>query len=105
MLTRYRAVAFQDSTHGERARKFLKTVPDLTEYEWRFYRSFWELGTERSFNIVPGPIPRSAIVAYADEEGIDDPSERIIFKRFIRTLDNAYLNACAAKRAREESNK
>lgn len=53
----------------------------------------------------PGPIPRSAITAYADEEGIWDYSDRIIFMRYIRALDNAYLNALAAKREREESSK
>lgn len=80
-------------------------MPELTEYEWRFYRSFWDIGTERSFGMAPGPIPRSAIVAYADDEEIIDPTDRAILKRVIRAMDNAYLNALTAKRKREETNK
>jgi len=91
--------------HGEKARAFFAKMPELTPYEASFYRSFWEVGTERSFGMAPGPIPRSAIVQYCEDEGIWDPSDRIIFMRYIRAMDSAYLNALAKQRDKENSTK
>lgn len=55
-----------------------------------YWEAFNELSTERQIGMGVGPIPRSAIKAYADEFGIagDDYDP---FHRIIRTMDNAYL--------------
>lgn len=71
-------------------------MPELTEYEASFYRSFWEISTERNFGMAPGPIPMRAIDYYAEREGMG-PSDGMILARVIRAMDNAYLTALAKR--------
>lgn len=96
MLANWRALADKEGPQADKARAHLADVPELTDYEERFYRSFWEISTERSFGMAPGPIPMRAIDYYAEREGMG-PTDTMILNRVIRAMDNAYLAANAKR--------
>jgi len=54
--------------------------------------AFWELGTERQIGMSIGPIPHSAIVAYADRRGWHDEA---LFLDCIRAMDGVFLDYMA----------
>ena len=64
--------------------------PDILPWNRFYWESFFELSTERQIGMGAGPIPRSAIVAYAKESGIDG-DRYDVFHRIIRALDAEYL--------------
>jgi hypothetical protein len=51
--------------------------------------AFAELSTERHIGMNVGPIPHSAIVGYAERNGLND--EFVAFARAIRAMDSVYL--------------
>jgi hypothetical protein len=58
--------------------------------------AFSELTTERQTGFVTGPIPRSAIVAYAKEYDFsEEEKEDLLY--IIRYADRAHLKSLAAK--------
>jgi hypothetical protein len=65
--------------------------------------SCWrELETCRDFGMGIGPIPWTAIVAWAEVVGLDrDATWKLT--QVIRKLDNDYLGALAAKRRQQEN--
>jgi hypothetical protein len=81
---------------NEFAIEYLKKAPRLLHP--LYWEAFNDLSTERnSGGMGIGPIPRSAMRQYADEElGLTRP-ERDAFMWIIRQLDIKYLNNQAAK--------
>lgn len=53
-----------------------------------FWHAFWDLNTERQIGMSAGPIPFSAIGAYADRYGIRSVDEFDRFKSIIRAMDS-----------------
>lgn len=53
--------------------------------------AFFELSTDRQLGFSEGPIPFTAIDAYARRAGVDGPDEFMQLRRLIRALDHAYL--------------
>ncbi|WP_312795546.1 hypothetical protein [Tianweitania sp.] len=53
--------------------------------------AFFELSTDRQLSFSEGPIPFTAIDAYARRMGIDGLDEFMQLRRLIRTLDASYL--------------
>lgn len=67
-------------------------VPDYVFY----WNAFHDLGTERQLGMAAGPIPRSAVRAYALEQGIG--GDRFdLFWSIIRELDGAQMKLWAPK--------
>jgi hypothetical protein len=64
--------------------------PEIFPYNQFYWEAFWDLSTERQIGMAAGPIPRSAIIAYAQEYDIvgDDFD---LFYRMLRTMDGHYL--------------
>lgn len=57
-----------------------------------YYDAFWELHTERQVGMAQGPIPDSAIKAYAADPDLRlTRREQWAFKDIIRAMDNCYL--------------
>ncbi|WP_093086421.1 phage tail assembly chaperone [Sphingobium sp. AP50] len=96
-IANWRAIAHLDGPQAEKARIQLAKIPDLSDYEFGFYRAFGDLSTERPIGMAAGPIPRSAIVAYADEAEMDWTDSAILL-RVIRAVDTAYMQAVAKQR-------
>ncbi|WP_446650564.1 phage tail assembly chaperone [Alcaligenes faecalis] len=63
--------------------------PDLHDVEWSYWQAFWELSTDRQVGMASGPVPWTAIHAYAQSERITDVSS---FAGIIRAMDDAYLS-------------
>ncbi len=61
-------------------------------------RAFTHLSTERATGMSTGPIPWSAMVAYADREQMD-PEAADILVRVISAMDYDYLADVAEQRA------
>jgi hypothetical protein len=55
------------------------------------WSAFADLSTDRQVGFGIGPIPGSAIRAYAQWYGIDDADEYERFKSLIRTMDREFL--------------
>ncbi|WP_313392030.1 hypothetical protein [Sphingobium yanoikuyae] len=61
-----------------------------------YYDAFWNLHTERQVGMAQGPIPDSAIKAYAADPELQLTNrERWAFRDIIRAMDNTYLNITA----------
>ncbi len=75
-----------------------RTVPDdfLNQPEIEiqnvfYWEAFWDLGSERQVGMGVGPIPNSAMQAFADREGLGaDQFE--FFRGVIRAVDKDYLD-------------
>ena len=82
----------------------LRNRPELPEHLAFVWRAFGELATERTSGFGVGPIPWSAIEAYADRAGIADVDERADFKALIRVLDDVVVKH-HAEAARKSTDK
>lgn len=69
----------------------LKSRVDPAPHLVVHWNAFWELSTERQIGMGLGPIPWTAIVAYARELRFDDDDERERFRGLIRAMDGEYL--------------
>lgn len=63
---------------------------DHPEIEDWIMAAFADLSTDRSIGFATGPIPWTAIAAYADGAGLDREASKT-FVGYIRALDRAYL--------------
>lgn len=69
----------------------IQNAPSIYPGGLLYYEGFWELNTCRSYgNGVVGPIPWTAVRAYADEHEFKGHSRADLFT-IIRALDDAYL--------------
>lgn len=64
--------------------------PDIDEFNFWFFKAFWDLDTTRSFGSSIGPIPWTTIQAWADRHELD-PVTTETLTEVIRCLDGAYL--------------
>lgn len=60
--------------------------------------AFWELGTDRQLGMATGPIPAASIDRHTAGWPRDDAE---LFRRVIRALDGAYLDALEERRKAE----
>ena len=74
----------------------IKNAPRLQIGLEFYYRAFSELTTCRSLGFGPGPIPWTAIQAFAGTYGIRG-SDFFRFQTLIRAMDVAYLNYADSK--------
>jgi len=44
-----------------------------------------------------GPIPWTALMAYCDDQGMEDPDDRDDFVHLVWSIDSAYLKHIASK--------
>ena len=65
-----------------------------------YYLAFRELSTCRAFGFGVGPIPWTAIVAWADDAGYD-PEQREALQYVVREMDSVYLEHLEKKREQE----
>jgi hypothetical protein len=65
--------------------------PEIEPHLQFHWEAFNELSSERQIGMAMGPIPRSAIRAYADEVAMTG-DEFDAFNRLIRAMDNEYLS-------------
>lgn len=63
--------------------------------------AFADLSTDRAIGMAVGPIPWTAIKAYADEHELAGNARRVFFG-CIRAIDRAYLEDAAARQARKD---
>lgn len=77
--------------------KELGAQPKLAEGDLFYFNAFYELDTERSHGMSLVRIPRSAVMDYAAECGLAN-QDAYDFLYVIRQLDDANLEALAAKR-------
>jgi hypothetical protein len=72
--------------------------PEIEPHLQFHWEAFHELSTERQIGMAMGPIPRSAIKAYADEFAMtgDEFDE---FNRIIRAVDNEYMGMIHEKKS------
>lgn len=70
--------------------QWLRNAPRLWPGLSPIYAAFVELSTCRTFGMTPGPIPWTAIMQYADLEGMDG-DERANLLYLIRAMDRAFL--------------
>ena len=88
---------------GREAPKEFFQQPEILPQHQLYMEAFNELSTERQIGMGVGPIPRSAIRAYAQELGIvGDEFEH--FHRIIRLVDNDYLQAANSSKKPDEAN-
>lgn len=74
-------------------------IPPELPQECEFvYAAFHELKTDRSGGFSYGPIPWTAIDAYARRFGIDDLEEFEDFVFLIRAMDDVHLKAAAKEK-------
>jgi hypothetical protein len=68
------------------------TQPIISEFGAFYWDAFHDLSSERQFGMGLGPIPRSAIMSYADEceLGVDASHQ---FYRIIREIDAEFLRS------------
>lgn len=70
---------------------WLKNAPSLDPSLSHFYAAFCELTTCRMFGMSPGPIPWTAVMAYADDQQLYG-MDRDDLLYLVRAMDTAYLN-------------
>lgn len=66
-------------------------LPEVSTDGQDILKAFWELNTDRQFGMSVGPIPFSAIDAYARRHGVDDPDEFALWVRMIRLCDRVFI--------------
>jgi hypothetical protein len=66
-------------------------MPEVLEGAAFYWAAFGELTSERSFGMGVGPIPYSAIRAYADEYDMRSRDEFTFFLGIIQALDSEYI--------------
>lgn len=76
----------------------LDKAPKLNEGDIFYRNAFFDLDTERAHGMQLTRIPRSAMLAYADECGLLSQS-RYDFVHVMRRVDDTFLDALAKKRA------
>lgn len=86
-----------EQSDDEEGLKELAAQPKLNEGDLFYFNAFYELDTERSHGMGLVRIPRSAVMDYAAECGLGS-QEAYDFLYVIRQLDDANLEALAAKR-------
>lgn len=72
-------------------------LPDLLPGAQDILQAFWDLSTDRQVGLGTGPIPFSAIDAYAHRHGVEDPDEFQLWYRLIRKCDKVFLEHVATK--------
>ena len=76
--------------------KWLMDAPVLRPGLELYYYAFWELDTCRSIGMSLGPIPWTAVQAYAKANGYDeDTTDRLLI--LVRYMDHEYLEYYAKK--------
>jgi hypothetical protein len=82
---------------GEPIPERIASKPILSAGDLPYYMAFIELDTERSHSFSLAKVPRSAIVAFANECGLNNEErDDLIF--IIRIMDAAHLEYLAKKR-------
>lgn len=72
-------------------------APELDEAFEFYVDAFWELSTERQFGMGIGPIPITAMQAYARHYEMDD-EEEFDFVYFIKAMDATYIKEQTEKK-------
>lgn len=72
--------------------------PELWPQNQMYWDAFWDLGSERQIGMGIGPIPRSAIKAYADEYDMSVEEFDSLY-RMLRIMDNEYLSLINEKKS------
>lgn len=86
---------------GQPPPDFIANAPELLPGLDLYFDAFWELTTCRSFigmSGLPGPIPWSAIDAYAQRLGLEG-EDLEHFTRLLRALDDELLDYTRSKEA------
>lgn len=78
--------------------KKIAEAPELWEWLWFYFTAFLELCSCRSTGFGEGPIPWTAMNAYAIRYQIVDEEEFDLFMRLLTALDMAYLKYRNTKR-------
>lgn len=96
------ACAAEDPDFNPPALQGRPTLPDHLAMAWE---AFADLSSERQSGFSVGQVPWTAIMAYADHLGIEDPDERDDFKTLINALDGAVLkhHDTQSKKAAEQA--
>ena len=79
----------------------LRDCPCIDGLEW-LYAAFSELSTCRSMGLTPGPIPWTAIRAYADELELVEYSRELLFYA-VRALDCVMMEYYASQTGNQGS--
>ena len=66
-----------------------------------YYEAFQELNTCRAQGLSAGPIPWTAVDAYARRHGYDEPEDFAYLLEMVRALDDALLKHLAEKRGND----
>ena len=70
--------------------EFIRNAPELHLGLELFYTAFFDLTGDRHIGMGPGPIPWSAMVAYASINGLDEgETDDLLY--FLRKMDHEYL--------------
>lgn len=81
---------------GRKVPDAFKAQPRVRPHLLVVWDGFWELNTERQIGMVLGPIPGSAIRAYAHDAGLHGSAAET-FRALIRALDADYLKRHSPK--------
>jgi hypothetical protein len=65
----------------------LDARPEVSDHLGFVWSAFWELGSDRAIGFAAGPIPFTAIDAYAARYGIDDIDQFDRFRALIRAME------------------
>ena len=67
-----------------------------------YWEAFNDLSGQRAIGMGGvGPIRLEALLAWLDENGIDDPAERSRFRFYVTEMDSEYLRLTAEKQKAE----
>lgn len=79
-------------------------APEVSPGLSPYIAAFTDLQGDRPVGLAPGPIPTTAILAYAKEvEEVTNPEDLRFFLRAVRAIDGAWLTADAqGRKAREK---
>lgn len=65
----------------------LDARPEVADHLVFVWSAFWELGSDRAIGFAAGPIPFTAIDAYAVRYGIEDIDQFDRFRALIRAME------------------
>lgn len=71
--------------------KALQDRPEVFEHLSFVWSAWWELHTDRPMGMSVGPIPFTAISAFADRYGVAELDAFDTFRELIRAMDGEYL--------------